>query len=272
MNGGGLERLVGEWLVPHAAVGVTDASGVETGVGDPVWRVRITSVSKLLVGYVALIALEEGSITLDEPAGPPGASVGDLLAHSSGLAFDSPAVVAPPRQRRIYSNRGIEQFVSHLEAATDMAFADYLSLGVLEPLGMTSTELRGPPGHGVWSTVTDLLAFCRELLQPTLVAPGTLAMATVPHLPELEGMLPSIGRMDPNPWGLAFEVKGAKRPHWTGTSNSPETYGHFGGSGTFLWIDPIAGLGCVALTDRDFGPWALDTWPRFSDAVLASRS
>lgn len=243
-----------------------------SGIGDASWQVRIASVSKLLVGYVALIALEEGSIALDEPAGPPGATVGDLLAHCSGVAFDSPAIIAPPRQRRIYSNSGIEQFVSHLEKSTDMAFDDYLSLGVLEPLGMTSTELRGSPAHGVWSTVTDLLGFCRELLRPSLVAPKTVAMATAPHHPELAGMLPGVGRMDPNPWGLTFEIKGSKHPHWTGTSNSPQTYGHFGGSGTFLWIDPVAGIGCVALTDRAFGPWALDTWPRFSDAVLASRS
>lgn len=267
-----LEAAIASWLVPNAAVGVTDAAGSETLVGDPLWKVRIASVSKLLVGYVALIALEEGSIALDDPAGPPGATVGDLLAHSSGLAFDSPAVIAPPRQRRIYSNNGIERFASHLASAAGMSFEEYLTLGVLEPLRMESTELRGSPAHDVWSTVADLLVFCRELLAPTLVAPGTVAMATRPHHPDLGGMLPGVGRMDPNPWGLTFEIKGDKTPHWTGTTNSPDTYGHFGGSGTFLWIDPAAGLGCVALTDRDFGPWALEAWPDFSDRVLASRS
>ncbi|HET9117498.1 MAG TPA: hypothetical protein VFN75_05390, partial [Pseudonocardiaceae bacterium] len=49
---------------------------------------------------------------------------------------------------------------------------------------------------------------------------------------------------------------------------SPETFGHFGQSGTFLWVDPVVGAACIALTDRDFGPWARDAWPRFSDAVL----
>ncbi len=153
-----------------------------------------------------------------------------------------------------------------------MRFAEYLEVGLLEPLGMTSTVLRGSPAHDVWSTVADLLAFSRELLDPSLVAPKTVAMARTPHHPELMGMLPGVGRMDPNPWGLTFEIKGSKQPHWTGSANSPQTYGHFGGSGTFLWIDPVAGIGCVALTDRNFGPWALEAWPRFSDAALASRS
>jgi hypothetical protein len=31
----------------------------------------------------------------------------------------------------------------------------------------------------------------------------------------------------------------------------------------------VAGLACVALTDRAFGPWAVQAWPPFTDAVLA---
>ena len=51
--------------------------------------------------------------------------------------------------------------------------------------------------------------------------------------------------------------------------NSPKTFGHFGQAGTFLWVDPDAGVACVALTDRPFGPWAAEVWPEFADAVLA---
>ena len=149
-----------------------------------------------------------------------------------------------------------------------MPFGDYLRQAVLEPLGMARTELRGSPAHGVWSSVADLLRFSRELLRPTLVVPGTLADATRPHFPELAGVLPDIGRFDPNPWGLTFEIRDDKRPHWTGRKNSPRTFGHFGGSGSFLWVDPDAALAAVALSDREFGPWALEAWPAFSDAVL----
>jgi CubicO group peptidase (beta-lactamase class C family) len=74
--------------------------------------------------------------------------------------------------------------------------------------------------------------------------------------------------MDPNDWGLGFELRDGKSPHWTGTRNSPRTFGHFGGSGTFLWVDPDAGIALACLTDLDFGDWAKDAWPRLSDQVL----
>ena len=151
-----------------------------------------------------------------------------------------------------------------------MAFADYLSAAVFEPLGMSRTRLVGSPAYGVHSTVEDLLAFARELLRPTLIGPETLADATRPHFADLAGVLPSVGRFDPNPWGLGFEIRGDKQPHWTGTNNSPRTFGHFGGTGTFLWVDPDVQLAAVALCGREFGPWALEVWPPFSDSLLAA--
>ena len=90
--------------------------------------------------------------------------------------------------------------------------------------------------------------------------------------PGTKGVLPGYGHQNPNDWGLGFEIRDCKSPHWTGGSSSPRTFGHFGQSGTFLWIDPDAGrrgAACVALTDRAFGPWAVEAWPAFTDAVLA---
>ncbi len=263
-----LAPLVAGWPVETASVGVTDAERTLGVAGDPEWVTRIASVGKLLVGAAALVALEEGTVDLDEPAGPPGSTVRHLLAHASGLAFDSDRSIAPPARRRIYSNSGIERFADHLAARSGMAFEDYLRLGVLEPLGMVDTEVRGSPAHAVWSTVSDLLSFSRELLSPTLVSATTLAEATRPHFPDLAGVLPDLGRFDPNPWGLTFEIRDGKQPHWTGRDNSPATFGHFGGAGGFLWVDPDVGLATIALTNRGFGPWALDAWPEFSDAVL----
>lgn len=263
-----LSPWLADWPVGRAAAGVTDAAGTRALGGDPRWRVRTASVSKLLVGLAALVAVEEGAITLDEPAGPDRATVRHLLAHASGLAFDQDRALARPGTRRIYSNAGIERFAAHLAARTGIAFPDYLRQAVLEPLALRDTELAGSPAHDIVSTVDDLLRFARELLRPTLVAPATLAAATTAQFPELGGVLPGIGRFDPNPWGLTFELRDGKDPHWTGRRNSPRTFGHFGASGTFLWVDPDAGLGCAVLTDREFGAWALAAWPRFSDAVL----
>ena len=82
-------------------------------------------------------------------------------------------------------------------------------------------------------------------------------------------MVPDLGSYDPNPWGLGFEIKGAKVPHWTAPGGSPRTFGHFGGSGTFLWVDPDARLACVVLTDREFGAWAPPLRADLSARVLA---
>lgn len=263
-----LTELIEDWPVETAAVGVTGPAETVGLGGDPGWRTRIASVSKLLVGVSALIALEEETIALEEPAGPEGSTVEHLLAHTSGLAFDSDRMLAIPGRRRIYSNTGIEALADHLEQRAGMSFEEYLNLGVLEPLGMTSTELRGSPAHAVHSHVEDLLRFAREVMRPTLVTSTTMDDALQPHFPGLPGVLPGVGSFDPNPWGLTFEIRGDKSPHWTGGANSPATVGHFGGAGTFFWFDPPAELAVVALTDREFGPWALDVWPRFSDNLL----
>ena len=152
-----------------------------------------------------------------------------------------------------------------------MPFEEYLRAAVVEPLGLRA-ELRGSPAGGMVGSLDDVLRFGRELLAPTLVAGETLAEATTVQFPGLVGVLPGFGRMEPNDWGLGFELKDAKSPHWTGSRNSPRTFGHFGsteGTATFLWVDPDARLACAALADVSFGDWAKEAWPRLSDAVLA---
>jgi CubicO group peptidase (beta-lactamase class C family) len=149
-----------------------------------------------------------------------------------------------------------------------MSFADYLTHGVLRPLGMKA-ELRGSPASELFGTLDDLLQLARELQRPTVIATETLAEATSVQFPGLAGVLPDLGRMDPNDWGLGFELRDDKSPHWTGARNSPPTFGHFGGSGTFLWVDPDARVALGVLTDLDFGDWAKEAWPQLSDEVLA---
>ena len=139
---------------------------------------------------------------------------------------------------------------------------------VLEPLGMTSTTLDGSPAHAARGTVTDLLAFARELLAPTLLDDDLHAEATAVAWPDLDGVVPGYGRQSPCPWSLGFEVKGAKDPHWTGDRLAPETFGHFGRSGSFLWIDPTRGLAAAELADRDFDRWAIDAWPGFNTRIV----
>ena len=109
-------------------------------------------------------------------------------------------------------------------------------------------------------------------LHPRRIAAETLAEAVTVQFPGLNGVLPGVGRFDPNDWGLGPELRDGKHPHWTGTRNSAATFGHFGGGGGFLWVDPEAGIALCALTDLEFGDWALEAWPRLSDAVLETVS
>lgn len=262
--------MIENWPVTTAAAAVVRADGTLAGDRGPTaHRFPLASVTKPLAAYAALVAYEEGAIEFDEPAGPEGATVRHLLAHTSGLAFDEPRVMAAPGERRVYSNAGFEALGDHIAKATEIPFADYLHQAVLEPLGMTATTLDGSPAKDGVSTVEDLVKFAAELQAPRLLDPRTVAEATSVAYPGLKGVLPGYGLQNPNDWGLGFEIRAAKSPHWTGSSSSPRTFGHFGQSGTFLWVDPDAGAACIALTDRAFGPWAVEVWPALTDSVLA---
>jgi CubicO group peptidase (beta-lactamase class C family) len=263
-------RQIDEWRAPAAAAGVL-RGGEEIGELGPRDHVfRWASVTKLVTALATLVAAEEGVVDLDEPAGPKGSTVRHLLAHASGLPFEPGAPTQPPERRRVYSNVGFDTLAEHVSVRAEMPFAEYMAAGVLDPLGMHA-ELRGSAASELHGSLDDLLLFARELQKPTLIAPETLAEATSVQFPGLVGVVPDLGRFDPNDWGLGFELRDEKSPHWTGTRNSPRTFGHFGGSGTFLWVDPEADLALGVLTDLEFGPWAKEAWPRLSDAVLVGK-
>ncbi|MFN8053488.1 MAG: serine hydrolase domain-containing protein [Acidimicrobiales bacterium] len=262
--------LVERWPAEHVCVAAVGPDGLLSSTGDLEHRFALASVTKPLVATAVLVAVEEGAVDLDGPCGPDGSTVRHLLAHASGIAPDDRTVLVPPGRRRIYSNSGFEILAEHLATATGIGLADYLREGVFEPLGMDDSELVGSPGAGATSTVADLALWVQEWLSPgRLLHPSTVAEATTVQYPELSGVLPGYGTQTPNPWGLGVEIRGHKWPHWSGTQNSPATYGHFGKSGTFVWIDPVARLGLVGLGDTDFGQWAVDLWPVLNDAVLA---
>lgn len=258
-----------DWPTQSAAAGVTDVRQTLGTAGDVNRPQPWASVTKLVTAYGVLRLLEVGELDLDEPAGPPDSTVRHLLAHASGLNMEGSTTIAPPGRRRIYSNGGFEILGRLIEARTKLTIADYLKSSVFEPLGMTRSAVGDSAATGGRGPVRDLLAFGRELLSPTLVAQETLREATSVVFPGLDGVLPGFGRCDPNDWGLGFEIRDNKEPHWTGRSNSAATFGHFGQEGSFLWVDPVIGLACVALTSTRFGPWAAQLWPVFSDAVIS---
>jgi CubicO group peptidase (beta-lactamase class C family) len=261
-------RIVDGWPAGNVAAGVASSAATIGTHGDTDREYRWASVTKPVSALACLVAAEEGTIDLDEPAGPPGSTFRHLLAHASGLPIEGASPIARPGERRIYSDHGFDVLGAALADHAEMDFGDYLREAVLQPLGL-GARYRGRPGSGLHGSLDDLLAVGRELLAPGLVAAETLAEATTVQFPGLAGVLPGFGRQEPNDWGLGFELRDAKSPHWTGSRNSPRTFGHFGRSGTFLWVDPEAGVALGCLTDLEFGDWAAEAWPALADAVLA---
>ena len=260
---------------------------VEAGQIDEVFP--FASVTKPIVAWSALVAVERGLLDLDAPAGAgtahgaagagtahsaagamlPGATVRHLLAHASGIAFDSDAVLAAPGTRRIYSNRGIEILGERLQEATATPLERWVETTVLEPLGMSSVLVPGSPAHSGEGTARDLAVFAGELAAPRLISASLAAEATSVVFPGLDGVLPGYGRQAPNDFGLGVEVRGHKHPHWTGRAGSPTTFGHFGQSGSFIWVDPEARRQAVFLGERRFAAVHKDAWPDLCDQILA---
>ncbi|MGI9657736.1 MAG: serine hydrolase domain-containing protein [Gaiellaceae bacterium] len=267
-------RLIDTWDVDAAAAALLRDDGSVSTHGDTSRPFRWASVTKLVTALATLVALEEGTLELDTPAGPPGSTVRHLLAHASGMSFEGEGLMGLPGERRVYSNPGFNALGAALASAAGMPFHEYVQAAVFAPLSMGDSSLRldekyGVPAAGGSGPLGDVVALARELMQPTLIAEETLAEAATVTFPGLDGVIPGFGRQTPCDWGLGFEIRSNKSPHWTGADNSPRTYGHFGGSGTFLWVDPEAACALVCLTNRTFDDWAKEAWPPFADAVLA---
>ena len=264
-----LEAVDG-WGAPTVAIAVVDAGGLVASRGPLDAPLPWASVTKPVTACAVLVAAERGIVSLDEPAGPPGATVRHLLAHASGLAPDQPTAMSAPGRTRIYSNAGFDLLGELVAERAGAPFAEVVRDWVLEPLAMAALEPRRAAVGGPRRVVPGPRGTGRELLAPRVLPAGLVATASTVAFPGLRGVLPGFGLQDPCDWGLGFEIRGSKSPHWTGSANSPATFGHFGRSGTFLWVDPVAGLALACLTDRPFGSWAGDAWPALSDAVLGA--
>ena len=264
---------IDEWPVPHAVAAVVQRGSVIAVHGETDRTFRLASISKVITAWTCLIAVEEGSVSLDDAVGPPESTLRHCLAHAAGYGFDTATPIMGVGKRRIYSNTGIEIAAKHVAERTGLMFADYMNEAIFEPLGMSDTSLKASPAYAVFSTVDDMALFMQELIQPSLISAVTAQDAITVQYPELGGVIPGLGSYKPNPWGLGIEIRDGKQPHWTGLLNSPQTFGHFGGSGTMMWIDPTIDTGLIALTDLNFDKWsaeALVAWPSLSDAVIRS--
>ena len=228
----------------------------------------LASVTKVIATRAALVAVDRGMLSLDQPVGLPGATVRHLLAHASGMEADHEKQIVPAGKRRIYSNAGIELLGRLVEQATATDLPAWIEETVLDPLGMSSTYITGSPAHSGKGTVEDLVALAQELLHPRLVSASLDRQATTSVFPDLKGILPGYGRQDPNTWGLGVEIRSTKSPHWTAPEASPETFGHFGMSGSFIWVDRPRDAAAVFLGAENFGEWHHDHWATLNHQIL----
>ncbi len=263
--------LTAHWPVATVSAAVVRNGEIVETVGDDARTFALASLTKPLVAWAVLVAVEEGVIRLDDDIdgiGQPGCTMRHLLSHAGGFPFEGHQPIGPPARSAGTPTAASRSPPRRWHAASGIAIADYLGEAVLQPLAMTSTVLAGSPAHSARGCVGDMTRFVREMRAPTLLSAATRDDAFRSSYPELSGIVPGVGRFVPCPWGLGFELRGDKSPHWTGQRNSARTVGHFGGAGTMFWYDPDIDIGMVALTDETFGPWALDAWPAVSDAVI----
>lgn len=260
--------LIASWPVDNVAAAVIDRHGEIHFYGDDSQEFRLASITKVITAWASLVACEEGSVSLDDEVGREGCTLRHLLAHAGGFPFEGEAPVGTVAAKRIYSNTGYELAAAHLATQSGIDFWDYVNAAVFEPLGIVAAPQSGSAAKDARLDIVGLSLFLAEMRRPRLLARETFVDAVTPQFGELEGVVPGVGRFDPCPWGLGPEIRSGKSPHWTSPNNSAVTYGHFGGSGTFVWVDPVADVAVAALTDREFGDWSLAAWPAFGDAVL----
>jgi CubicO group peptidase (beta-lactamase class C family) len=296
-------------LVAERYAGVRERRGEEP-VG-PGTLFALASLTKPLVAAACMVALEEGLIDLDAPvrdgftlrhllshcAGLP----------EAGLRWQEPPEFAPGTQRW-YSNAGYVQAAKLLEAASGMTAADYLREAVLAPLGMdaslglaeadagrtatvwqpgrygedelfNSPRFRrdAPPQGGGFATARAYGRLLTCLLANgaaeggALLAPETVEEMLAPQLGPLPGGVGGVGEWPDLCWGLGFDVRGHREPHWSGTTLSSRAASHFGASGTLAWLDPERGIGLVALASRGtYSGWWREPWAALGAAVTAA--
>ncbi|MHB1131422.1 MAG: serine hydrolase domain-containing protein [Chloroflexota bacterium] len=216
-----------------------------------------------------------------------------------------------PGSRHSYSNYGyglLGEIVSRLDAR---GYHRFVADELLAPLGMVDSFLQPPqtvwprlahvslpteprtayerynssyfrrlgiPWGGLYTTPEDLAVFAQLYLDHgrhgdrQLLSPATVRAMTRDHLGGVPGGIASFGLSWPSAtWGLGWDVKGGKAPHFSGELTSADTFGHVGSSGSLVWVDPTLELVCVFIANRSLeSGWAASRQALFSNAVVAA--
>lgn len=131
----------------------------------------------------------------------------------------------------------------------------------------------GAPWGGLLTTPADLARFAQMWLQDgrwgdvRILSPATVAAATRNQL----ASMPGIPREDrrTRPWGFGWRLNWPSHSANFGDLLGPRTYGHWGATGTVLWIDPDRDAFAVLLTTQPQEPHG-HFLARASNAVAAA--
>ncbi len=218
--------------------------------------------------------------------------------------------VVPPGSKVEYSNVGYGLLGLVIEEVSRKPFATFMREHVFAPSGLDDTWLAPPdhlfprivrvdgtfdrgssterfnstyarrrthPAGSVIATARDVARFFQMFLDNGVVegrqviSPATARLMITNHTAGLRGGIEGFMTWDDCAWGLGFDLRGNKRPHFSGEFTSPGAFGHTGVSGVFAWADPEIDLVCVMLANRTlFNAWNTSRWSRFSTAVVAS--
>lgn len=224
------------------------------------------------------------------------ASFAEIAASCSALPL-----VEQPGTRVTYSNAAYWVAGAALSTIVGAAFPDALREWVIEPAGLRNTFINPPaevypriarrygrtkivnapygrrlgsPAGGLFASVRDLARFAGSFNRATgLISPGALSVMTSDQTGGLAGGIDGLMTWPRCAWGIGWEVRCDKRPHWTGGLTSPRTVCHIGQGGGLVWFDPDSGLSVAILANRDLSTgWATDParWARLNDAIVAA--
>jgi beta-lactamase class C len=216
-----------------------------------------------------------------------------------------------PGQVLRYSNTGYGVLARLAERVSEVPFWELARQRVLDPLGIEDViadpqgtllervALLSDTSHPGTDIETYNSAYWRSLALPwggLFGSPRDTVRFAGSFLPGADGFLSRAARelmtsdqtmgvaggvesakvrWDPGRWGLGWEVKGAKRRHWTGELTSPRTFCHFGHAGTLLWGDPEHDLALAVFANRavpHMWTFILTGWARLSNAVVSAAS
>lgn len=235
-------------------------------------------------------------------------TVRHLLTHTSGLPNRSEAgplnagkngLEREPGSQMAYSNVAYDLLGELVQRVSDQSFSEFTRQNIFDPLGMKDTTfihmgkarercIRRRPGttfdwpdevegsteasSTLMTTARDMSIFLQTFLNGgsygdvRLLSPATVAAMTRNQVPGIPREMNDGITNAPQGfgWFMLDEVRFRNTPClW-----SPRSYGHAGGSGAFVWVDPLYDLvGVFFFTKIREEVWPLDL---FVDTIMGA--